>query len=73
VPDERFTAACGYVMLFGKHDGKTLARIGSNSEGLKYLDWLVGQDWVDGPLRENLQTYLRHPEIARQLDAAIED
>jgi uncharacterized protein (DUF3820 family) len=68
-----FTSACGFTMPLGKHEGSTLARIGSNDEGLKYLDWLVGQDWVNGPLREALETYLGHPAISRQLDAVLED
>jgi hypothetical protein len=62
-----FTSACGFTMPLGKHEGSTLARIGSNDEGL------VGQDWVNGPLREALETYLGHPAISRQLDAVLED
>lgn len=68
-----FTSACAFTMPLGKHKGKTLARIGANKEGLLYLDWLVGQDWVNGRLREALETYLKHPSIAMQIDSAIED
>lgn len=68
-----FTEASGYIMPFGKHKGSTLARIGSNNDGLKYLDWLIGQDWVSGKLKEALGTYLKHPSIALMLDRAIED
>jgi uncharacterized protein (DUF3820 family) len=68
-----FTTACGFTMPLGKHKGKTLARIGANEEGLKYLDWLIGQDWVNGPLREALGVYLKHPAIAQQLDAILEE
>jgi hypothetical protein len=68
-----FTTACGYVMPLGQHKGKTLARIGASEEGLRYLDWLVGQPWVHPNLDEALATYLKHPAIAMQLDAAIED
>jgi uncharacterized protein (DUF3820 family) len=68
-----FTSACGFVMPLGKHKGSTLARIGANHEGLKYLDWLVGQEWVDGRLRGALETYLKHPAISRELDAVLED
>jgi uncharacterized protein (DUF3820 family) len=68
-----FTAACGYVMPLGKHQGKSIARIGSNREGLLYLDWLVGQDWVRDNLRMVLETYLKHPAISRELEAAIGD
>lgn len=70
--DQRFTDACGFVMPLGKHKGQTLARIGSSDEGLKYLDWLIGQEWVNGPLKMALTTYLKHPAIGSQLDAAID-
>jgi hypothetical protein len=73
MPDENFTAACDYLMPLGQHKGKTLARIGANEEGLKYLDWLIGQEWVNGLLRANLEKYLGHPAISRQLDAVLED
>ncbi len=68
-----FTEACGVVMPLGKHKNKTIARIGSNDDGLRYLDWLVGQDWVNGRLKEALGVYLKHPAVALQLDAAISD
>lgn len=73
MPDQAFTAACGSVMPLGQHQGKTLARVGANADGLRYLDWLVGRAWVDGPLKAALETDLSHPAISRQLDAAIED
>lgn len=68
-----FTSACDFVMPLGKHKGERLARIGSNAEGLKYLDWLIGQDWVNGRLKDALGAFLRHPAIVLQLDAAIDD
>jgi hypothetical protein len=70
---EQFTAACGYTMPLGKHKGSTLARIGANESGLRYLDWLIGQEWVNGSLRSSLETYLNHPAISMKLDAALED
>lgn len=76
--DKKFTEACATVMPFGKYQGKTLARIGSNDEGLKYLDWLRDEGIrIPGiripALREAVATYLDHPAVARQLDAALED
>lgn len=68
-----FTSACAYVMPLGKHKGKTLARIGSNEEGLCYLDWLIGQDWVNGPLKDALTRYLSHPAIDRLVDEAVQE
>jgi hypothetical protein len=70
---EVFTEACGFVMPLGKHKGATLARIGANMQGLLYLDWLVGQSWVNGPLKVALKAYLDHPAIARQLEAQLDD
>ncbi len=73
MPDNDFTDACGYLMPLGQHKGKTIARVGSNDEGLTYLDWLIGQDWINGPLREAIETYLKHPAIAMKLDAILDD
>ena len=72
-PGERFTRACAYRMPFGQHKGKTLSFIGANEAGLLYLDWLVGQKWVDGDLKEALQDYLGHEAIRRQLDSYLGD
>jgi uncharacterized protein (DUF3820 family) len=90
-----FTAACGFVMPFGKYAGKTLARIGASNEGLKYLDWLIGAKRRDtdvpagaegmkrretddlivqpGPLRDAIETYLRHPGVSMSLNALLGD
>jgi hypothetical protein len=68
-----FTESCVVVVPFGKHKGKTIARIGSNDEGLIYLDWLIGQPWLKEPLKSHLRRYLTHPSIARTLDVAIEE
>lgn len=70
---EEFTEACGFVMPLGKYAGKTLARIGSNREGLLYLDWMIGCDWVRGPLVRHLTVYLNHPVVKRELKSYIEE
>lgn len=78
---ERFSAACAFVMPFGEHKGKTLARIGSNDAGLKYLDWLRGQTIYESrtqaydaaTVKLAINTFLDHPVNDRQLDAALED
>jgi uncharacterized protein (DUF3820 family) len=69
---EAFTAACGFVMPFGKHQGETIARVGADDEGLKYLDWLIGQKWLNGNLKDAVSTYLEHPAIGQRLDAILE-
>jgi uncharacterized protein (DUF3820 family) len=73
MPDDRFSAACDVVMPFGKHQGRTLARIGATDDGLRYLDWLRGEGIRSAALSAAVETYLGHPAVARQLDAAIGD
>jgi uncharacterized protein (DUF3820 family) len=70
---EAFTAACGFVMPFGKHQGKTVARIGASREGLLYLDWMIGQPWFKGDVKEAVWAYLQHPAIEQQLNAYLDD
>jgi uncharacterized protein (DUF3820 family) len=62
-----------YVMPLGKYSGRTLDEIAVTDEGLRYLDWMVGQEWVRDPLRAALKTYLLLPAIARDLDRITED
>lgn len=68
-----FTFAKQFVMPFGKYKGDTLFGIGSGDEGLRYLDWLIGQDWVNGRTRDAIESFLRHPSFARRLDEILED
>jgi hypothetical protein len=72
IQGEAFTKACSFVMPLGKHKGETLARIGSNREGLLYLDWLVGEKWVKDGLLDALKCYLGHPAISMQLNAYLD-
>lgn len=56
--------------------GKMLHEIASTSEGLLYLDWLVG--WIQeqrlcGDFYDSLERYLARPEISRAVDEAIEN
>lgn len=71
--NQAFTDACNFVMPLGKFKGQTLARIGSSDEGLKYLDWLIGQDWVNGRLKAALETYLEHPAMGSAVERAMLD
>jgi uncharacterized protein (DUF3820 family) len=70
--NQAFTDACGFIMPLGKFKGQTLARIGSSDEGLKYLDWLVGQSWLNSRLKVPLETYLKHPAMGSQVERIIE-
>jgi uncharacterized protein (DUF3820 family) len=62
-----------YVMPLGKYGGRTLDEIAATDEGLRYLDWMIGQAWVRDPLRANLKAYLSLPAIARDLDRITEE
>jgi uncharacterized protein (DUF3820 family) len=72
IQGEAFTKACAFVMPLGKYEGKTMARIGSSREGLLYLDWMVGQEWVRDGLKDALECYLGHPSISMQLDRYLD-
>lgn len=61
------------VVPFGKYKGRTLDSIASDNEGLRYLDWVRGQDWLRDQLKEAIDEYLDDPVNARDLDAALGD
>lgn len=50
------------VMPFGKHKGECLADI-----PVGYLDWLIGQDFLRGDLRDCIERHLEdRPEWKRE-------
>jgi len=55
------------VIPFGKSNGKTIGQIASSDKGLWYLDWLVGQKWLNEYLRVPLELYLSDPAIKAEL------
>jgi hypothetical protein len=60
---------------YPKHKGRTLDEIASTSEGLVYLDWLVGwlgEQGIKSDFRNSLSRYLARPEIRQSVDEAIE-
>jgi hypothetical protein len=68
-----FDDAKATTLRFGKHAGRTLDEIASDDEGLKYLDWLVSQPWLQKPMKEALEVYLDDPGIARDLENLLGD
>ena len=54
------------VIPFGEHKGERLDEV-----PLKYLDWLLGQDWVFDDLKRKIRKYLEDPAIARELDREL--
>jgi hypothetical protein len=69
----KYETAAKWIITFGKFKGKRIDEIGSRNDGLKYLDWLVGQDWLNSGTREAIKTYLGTPSIAKDLEDIIED
>jgi hypothetical protein len=67
-----FEEAGGFVLPLGKHKGKKLDDVAQSDEGLLYLDWLAGQEWVYGRLAEALKAYLTNPSIARDVEKLVE-
>lgn len=64
-----FDEAASFRMPLGKHKGKMLDSIAASAEGLKYLDWLIGQDWLRDPLRAAVWAYMGDESIQRELEA----
>jgi uncharacterized protein (DUF3820 family) len=60
--------AADVVMPFGKYKGRDLDDIAGSDEGLRYIDWLVGEDWLSGRLREAVEAYLSDPAIQKDLE-----
>jgi len=60
------------VVPFGKYKGRTLDDVASTPEGLRYLDWLVGQDFVRDDLAAAITTYLGDETVKRELAEALE-
>lgn len=63
------------VSPYPKFKGKTLDQIAATSEGLCYLDWLIG--WLEqtrqlGPFTNHLKRYLARPEVSRAVSEALE-
>lgn len=68
---EAFKAAQKFVLRFGKkYNGLNLDKIAETDEGLLYLDWLRGQEWVREPLKGHLTAYMTDPTIKKELEAA---
>lgn len=66
--------SCGECVIpFGKHKGKTIDQIAKTDEGLRYLDWLAGQDIWNHQVRLALNEYLSDPLIKDELDKLIKE
>lgn len=53
---------------FGKHKGKPLDQV-----PLRYLDWLLSQEWLFADLKQKITKYLKDPAIAQELQRELEE
>ena len=66
-----FDEAKNFVIRFGEYKDQTIDQIARDTKGLKYLDWLVGEDWVKGNAKHMLEIYLKDETIVKELEAII--
>jgi len=62
-----FTEAKTFVLPIGKFKGKTLDKVASTPDGLRYLDWLLTADLMPATM-EALETYMMDSSIQKELD-----
>lgn len=55
------------VLTFGKHKGERIEDV-----PLRYLDWLVDQDWLFPDVKQAVKAYLAKPNIKRELERELE-
>ena len=65
-----FEEARDFVMPFGMYKGDTLNSIASSYEGLKYLDWIVGEH-LYGDVKDAIEAYLDDASVQRDLEACL--
>ena len=67
-----FEEASTYYMPLGKYRDQTLEQVAASSAaGLKYLDWIGDQPWLDPTTKEAVHRYLEEPAIAKELEGVI--
>lgn len=64
-----FKEAQDFVMPFGKYKGRSLDSIASDDDGLRYLDWALGNMDLYARTKEAIEAYLADPGIKKELDA----
>jgi hypothetical protein len=66
-----FHRASACDLRFGKYKGQTLEQIGDTEDGLIYLDWLIGVEWLNQYTRDMIGIYLNHSSVAPRVNQAI--
>lgn len=59
--------ASDFTLKFGNYRGKKLDEV-----PLRYLDWLLGQKWLDGITKSMVTLYIKDPAIAKELERELE-
>lgn len=63
----------GIHLGFKKYKGQTIDQVAQTDEGLKYLDWLGSQPWLDVVTSKAIRVYLSDPSISKELKNALDD
>jgi hypothetical protein len=68
-----FETASNHIVLFGppKYRGKTIMEIARFDDGLKWLDYVIGQEWLYRGTKLMIERYLREDVIKRELEKII--
>lgn len=67
-----FMHAANCICHFRKFKGKTLNEIALlGDEGLRYINWMNGQDWIAGRLKEAVAVFCMDEIIGRQIEKAV--
>lgn len=66
-----FAESQEFVMPFGKYKGRKLDDIATDDEGLKYLDWAIGNATLMGRTKDALTTFLADASIQKELSRII--
>ncbi len=61
-----------FKLTFGKYKDQTLNQIAASDEGLRYLDWFVGEVKSPG-IKTALKLFLDNQELSRRLEELLDD
>lgn len=67
MPHFTFKEAAAFKVSMRRYVGKSLNEIASTDEGLKFLDWLIGEKIHDRYLEAALTVFMADPAIQKEL------
>ncbi len=59
--------AAATVVPFGQFNGMTIDKIAETDDGLRYIDWLSGEEIRRPVLREAIHVYVSDKTIAKEI------